>query len=320
MSNQESAQGAPSLMDVHHHMVPPAYLEALKQAGLDTAGFPSWTPQESIEMMDRLGIEKASLSISSPGVWFGDDAEARDLARVCNEYAASVVDSYPRRFDALAVLPFPDVEGSVQELAYAMDTLGLAGVILFSNVGGRYAGDPDFDPLMAELHRRGAEVLLHPNTVPEKDENAPLFPWAEYPIDLARAYARLVYCDTLVKYPDIRWILSHAGGVVPFHAERLGKAYYAKDGGLRWGRILKDLALKRHRGLDLAKGLRYDTVGATNPVTLSSLQSLVGPDRILFGSNFPWDSEESVGSSISYRVGAKGRPPGKSSNLNGMGA
>jgi predicted TIM-barrel fold metal-dependent hydrolase len=279
-------------------MVPPVYLAALENAGFDTEGFPPWTPQDSIEMMDQVGIQKASLSISSPGVWFGDDAEARELARTCNEYAASVVDSYPKRFEALAILPFPDVDGSLQELAYAMDTLGLAGVILFSNVQGRYVGNSEFDPLMAELHGRETLVLLHPNTVPEGDINAPLYPWAEYPIDLARAYARLVYGDTLVRYPDIRWILSHAGGVVPFHAERLGKAYYAKEGGLRWGRILTDLALKRHRGLDLAKGLSYDTVGAANPVTLSSLQSLVGPDRILFGSNFPWDSAESVEASL----------------------
>jgi predicted TIM-barrel fold metal-dependent hydrolase len=253
-------------------------------------------------------------------VWFGDDAQARKLARECNEYAASLVESFPGRFEALAVLPFPDVEGSIQELAHAMDTLQLAGVILFSNVQGRYVGDPEFDPLMAELHRRRTVVLLHPNAVPEEDENSPLYPWAEYPMDLARAYARMVYCDTLVKYPDIRWILSHAGGVVPFHAERLGKAHYAKEGGLRWGRILKDLALKRHGGLDLAKAVRYDTVGAANPVTLSSLQSLVGPDQILFGSNFPWDSEESIGSSIRYLVEATGWPPEKGSNLNGMGA
>ena len=199
MSNRVCAQGAPSLMDVHHHMVPPAYLAALSEAGLDTEGFPSWTPQKSIEMMDRTGIEKAYLSISSPGVWFGDDTEARTLARKCNGYAASVVGSYPERFEALAVLPFPDVEGSIQELAYAMDTLDLAGVILFSNVGGRYVGDPEFDPLMAELHQRQTLILLHPNAVPEEDENAPLYPWAEYPIDLALAYARLVYRDALFK-------------------------------------------------------------------------------------------------------------------------
>jgi aminocarboxymuconate-semialdehyde decarboxylase len=189
-------------------------------------------------------------------------------------------------------------------LAYALDALDLAGVILFTNVGSRYVGDPEFDPLMAELDRRKTSVLLHPNSVPEGHENAPLYPWAEYPIDLARAYARLVYNDTLVRYSHIQWVLSHAGGVVPFHAERLGRAYYAKEGGIRWGRVLRDLPFKRHRGLELAKGVSYDTAGAANPVTLSSLRSLVGSDRILFGSNFPWDSEPSIEASLGMLEGA----------------
>ena len=320
MTSQRDALNGHGRTDVHHHMLPSFYLKALDLAGIGTNAFFSWTPGMSLQMMDRLGITKAILSIPSPGVWFGNDAEARKLARSCNEYAAGLVDSQPARFGSLATLPFPDLGSAVEELAYAMDTLGLAGVILFSNVQGRYVGDPEFDPVMAELHRRGTLVLLHPNTVPDGDANAPLYPWAEYPIDLARAYARLVYRDTLVKYPNIRWILSHAGGVVPFYAERLGKAYYAKEGGLRWGRILRDLALKRHRGLDLAKGLNYDTVGAANPVILSSLQSLVGPDRILFGSNFPWDSEESVDSSIRFLVESTDWPRGKNLNLDGMGA
>ena len=304
MSSQRNAFRTPTLIDVHHHMVPPAYLAALREAGQDTTGFPSWNPEQSLEMMDRLGIDKAILSISSPGVWFGDNGEARRLARVCNEFAAGVVEGHPGRFSALAILPFPDVDGSIQELVFALESLNLAGVILFSNVGSRYVGDPEFDPLMAELDRRKVSVLLHPNSVPEGQENAPLYAWAEYPIDLARAYARLVYNDVLVKYPRIQWVLSHAGGIVPFHAERLGRAYYAKGGGIRWGRVLRDLPFKRHRGLELAKGVSYDTVGAANPVTLTSLRSLVGPERILFGSNYPWEAEQSIESALGFLEGA----------------
>jgi predicted TIM-barrel fold metal-dependent hydrolase len=119
----------------------------------------------------------------------------------------------------------------------------------------------------------------------------------------------LVLDDTLVAHPDIRWILGHAGGVVPFMAERLGKAHYAKMGGLRWGRILKDLFLKRHGGLALAKGVGYDTVGADNPVTVGALRRLVGPDRIHFGSDLPWGPEESVEASIRFlELGMKPAP------------
>jgi predicted TIM-barrel fold metal-dependent hydrolase len=250
--------------------------------------------------MDRLGIGRALLSLPSPGVWLGNDGDARSLAHSCNRYGASLAERHPGRFGALAALPFPDLEGALQELTHALDTLQLDGVILFSNVHGRYVGDPEFDPLMAELSRRKALILLHPNPLPREAENAPLYPWAEYPIDVARAWARLVLNDTLVAYPDIRWILGHAGGVVPFLAERLGKAHYAKAGGLRWGRILKDLFLKNHGGLELAQTVKYDTVGAENPVTHAALCRLVEPDCVLFGSDFPWVPEEAVETSIRF--------------------
>ena len=294
MTSQTISLTEPALIDVHHHMVPPSYLEVLGRAGVNTVEFPPWSPDRSLAMMDRLGIGKAMLSLSSPGVWFGDDAEARALARSCNAYAASLAKQHPDRFGALAALPFPDLEGALDELAYALDTLRLDGVILLSNVEGRYVGDPEFDTLMAELNRREALVLLHPNEVPTGDENAALHRWAEYPLDVARAYARLVYNDVLVRHPDIRWILAHAGGVVPFVAERVGKAYYAKGKKLRWGRIIKDMMAGRNGGLELARSVSYDTAGAANPTPLAALHRLVTPERIHFGSNFPWDSEAVV--------------------------
>lgn len=284
----------PPALDVHHHMVPAGYREALRQAGLDTSGLPDWSLEASLEMMDRVGIGRALLSISSPGVWLGDDAEARSLARTCNEFAASLVSQNPTRIGALATLPFPDLEGSVGEAGFALDTLGLDGVILLSNVDGKYVGDPEFDPLMAELHRLEALVFLHPNHVPAEDENAALHGWPEYPLDVARAYARLVHNDVLLRYPGIRWVLAHAGGAVPYMAERLGKAHYANQDKLRWGRIIKDLVLKRNGGLELAKGVGYEVSGAVSPVVFTALRRLVEPDRIHFGTNFPWDPEEVV--------------------------
>jgi predicted TIM-barrel fold metal-dependent hydrolase len=136
-------------VDVHHHMVPSFYLEALARVGVGTSGFPTWTPEQSLLMMDRLGISKAILSLSPPGVWFGHDADARELARSCNEYAAELVEKHPARFGALAILPFPDPEGAEEELAYALDTLQLNGVLLLTNVDGMYVGDPESETLMA---------------------------------------------------------------------------------------------------------------------------------------------------------------------------
>jgi predicted TIM-barrel fold metal-dependent hydrolase len=259
-------------------------------------------------MMDRVGIQKALLSLSPPGVCLGNEEEARTLARSCNEYGASLAGKHPDRFRVLGALPLPDLEGAMTEAAYALDTLKLDGVILFSNVRGTYVGDPELDPLMAALEERRARVLLHPSPVPDDEENTALYPWAEYPIDVARAWARMVLNDTLVRYPGIRWILGHAGGVVPFMADRLGKAHYAKVKGLRWGRILKDLIRNRHGGLQLAKQVSYDTVGAANPVTYAALRQLVGPDKIRFGSNFPLDSEDGVEASIAFLSSREGSP------------
>ena len=309
MSWHQTDSNAPALLDVHHHMVPPAYLQALAKDGRDIRGLQEWAPKLSLRMMDRVGVGKALLSLSPPGAWLGNDEEARALARSCNEYGASLAGMHPGRFGVLAALPFPDLEGAITEVAYALDTLKLDGVILFSNVHGMYVGDPEFNPLMASLKERQALVLLHPNSVPDDQENAALYPWAEYPIDVARAWARMVLNDTLVRYPGIRWILGHAGGVVPFMADRLGKAHYAKMKGLRWGRILKDLIRNRNGGLQLAKHVGYDTVGATNPVSHAALRQLVGPGQIWFGSNFPWDSEESVEASIGFLSSREGKTP-----------
>jgi predicted TIM-barrel fold metal-dependent hydrolase len=295
-------------VDVHHHMVPPHYRNALEMSGIDTGGIPAWSPDHSSRMMERLKVDRALLSISSPGVWFGDDVQARELARSCNEYSASLRAKHPDRFGALAILPLPDLEGALEETRYALDHLGLDGVILLSNVDGNYIGDPESDDLMAELNRRNAFVLLHPNHVPVGNEDVALHPWAEYPIDVARAYARLVYNEVLICYPDIRWVLAHAGGVVPYLAERLGKAHYAKEGKPRWGRIILDMAAKRNRGLELAQCMGYDTVGAANPVSFAALDRLVSWERIHFGSNFPWDSEATTAAAISFLGRELGSP------------
>lgn len=291
------------LVDIHHHAVPPDYADALERRGRVTSALPSWTPRKSLELMDRLGVARAHLSVSSPGVWFGDHGEARSLARSCNEYLAELKNQHPRRFGGLAVLPLPDPEGAREELTYALDSLGLDGVILFSNVGGTHVGEPELDGLMGDLHCRKATVLLHPNGLPADHPNAPLHPWAEYPIDLARAWSLMVYREILVRFHGIRWVLGHAGGVVPYLADRLGKVYYLKNEKPRWGRILLDLARNRDGGLELARRVEYDTVGAANPVTLAGLQRLAGPGRIRFGSNFPWESEERVEAATRFLTG-----------------
>ena len=147
-------------IDIHHHMLPDFYIEALNARGYDVSDLPEWTPESSLALMDSLGIEKAILSVPSPGT---SDPE---LARSLNEYAARLESAHRGRFGAFAVLPFPDVEASVREVAHALDELELDGVILFSNVEEAYLGDPEHDAILAELDRRGATVFVHANDRP----------------------------------------------------------------------------------------------------------------------------------------------------------
>src|SRR5262245_47259069 len=159
------SERAPSFIDTHNHAMLPDYVTALGKIGVTDAGgvpFPHWDAQSDLALMDRHGIAAAVLSVSAPGVFFDDVGLARRLARACNEALAETWRAHPARFGALAALPLPDVEAALAELAYALDVLKLDGVCLLTNVGGRYLGDPLFDPLMAELDRRRVTVFAHP--------------------------------------------------------------------------------------------------------------------------------------------------------------
>ncbi len=128
---------------------------------------PAWNPVQSENLMDKVGIGTAILSISSPGVHFGDDSAARDISRQCNEYCAEVITVDPSRFGAFAVLPLPDVNGSLKEAEYALDTLKLDGVVMLaSQSDGTFLGDKKYDDLLAELDKRKTVVFIHPTVHP----------------------------------------------------------------------------------------------------------------------------------------------------------
>jgi predicted TIM-barrel fold metal-dependent hydrolase len=284
----------PGRIDVHHHILPQLYVEALAKLGHTGGGgmpFPAWDPQSTLAMMDRQGVATAVTSISSPGVHFGDPNAARELARRCNELSAKLVADHPTRFGAFAVLPLPDVKGALLELEYALDVLKLDGVVLFtSHVDGRYLGDPLFDDVMAELDRRNAVAFVHP-VVPKTSEairlDVPGFA-AEFVFDTTRAAINLVWSGTLERRPNLRFILSHAGGTTPFLVGRIA--------------LLGALPQMRERAPKgaahyLAR-LYYDTALSAVPNALRSLQELVGSDKILFGSDFPFAPEPITRSSI----------------------
>jgi predicted TIM-barrel fold metal-dependent hydrolase len=210
---------------VHAHFVP-AELRASVPAAPIFRGFAAWEPSAALEMMDRQGIATAILSMVLWNGLFaaaGDAAAARRVARSSNEVAAQAVRSYPGRFGGFACLPLPDVDAALAEIDYALGTLRLDGVALLTNHDGVYLGDSRLDPVFDELNRRKAVVFLHP-TLPACAEHTSLGyapSLLEFVFDTTRAVTHLVLSGTLERCPDLRLIIPHAGGTVPFLVDRL---------------------------------------------------------------------------------------------------
>ncbi len=219
----------PHRIDVHAHYLAPLYREALQESEMWLIGgipVPDWTPELALGFMNAEGIAVQMLSVSDPGVEFVDGASAPALARACNDYVAGVVREHPGRFGAFAVLSVNTVEEAVEEAVRALDDLSLDGVGLLSSYAGRYPGDPVFEPLLSELDRRGAWVMVHPASVaPElkPDLSVPGF-IAEYPFDTTRAFMSLLFNGVFERHPNIRWQFAHGGGTLPMLRARLSAA------------------------------------------------------------------------------------------------
>jgi predicted TIM-barrel fold metal-dependent hydrolase len=278
---QAPAAARPHRIDVHHHVTPPLFVTELHQQLLDLRPMLNWSPQKSLEDMDKAGVATAIASVTNPGIWFGNVEQSRRLARGFNEFAARLAADHPGRFGVFATLPLPDTEGSFGEIEYALDTLKSDGIGLMTNYGDKWLGDPAFDAVMAELNRRKAVVYTHPvaaaccgNLVPDIRDAV-----IEFATDTTRAIARVMFSGTAAKYPDIRWIFSHAGGTAPFLAERL----------LRVPVTNKELAARVPNGVmhELRK-FHYDVAQAAHPYALASITKLVATSQMLFGTDFPF--------------------------------
>jgi 6-methylsalicylate decarboxylase len=273
-------------IDVHHHALPPVYMEALERLGIKQGGaagvpFPEdWSPAASLALMDSKGIQAAVVSIASPGVWMGGARTARDLARRNNEYLAGMVADHPTRFGAFAVVPLPDVEAAVGEAVYALDTLGADGVGLLASTEDRYLGDPRYEELMQELDRRSAVVFVHPHLHSSSRQLGLGIPETlfEFVVDTSRAALNLVLSGTMERYPNIRWILAHAGGTVPFLAWRWALADTAPR--------FREVAPKGV--VHYLRQLYFETALSVSPFAMKPALDLGGPGRLVFGSDFPF--------------------------------
>jgi 6-methylsalicylate decarboxylase len=271
-------------IDTHHHVVPAAYAAWLRRKGIAAGGLPipEWSAGSAIALMDKYRIQTAIMSVSTPGVHLGDDAEAREKAREVNEYAAEVVRKHHDRFGFFATLCLPDVKGSLDELAHAFDQLHADGVVLLANSRGIYLGDRAFDALFDELNKRKAVVFVHPSHLFGVDPLQGVPPFiADFLLDTTRAAVRLAGSGTLDRCPDLKVILSHAGGFVPYAAYRIAGAASPK----------RDFA----DGLAQLKKFYFDLAISGSPTALPSLMTLAQPDHVLYATDWPYATDAIVG-------------------------
>ena len=283
------AQPAKTRIDVHHHFIPPAHADVLA-ARRSSGRPPKWTAQMSIEEMDKSGIATAIVSLVQPATWFADDvALSRKLGREGNEYAAKMAQDHPGRFGQFATISPPDAEGSLKEIEYALDTLKADGIGLMTSYGDKYLGDRAFEPVYQELNRRKALVYVHPTTPACCGRVTEGLPPStiEYATDSTRTIGQLVMSGLSVKYPDIRWIFSHAGGTLPFLSAR-----FVRLAQERKPAHLPDGPLPEFRRFyyELAQG---NTGGQ-----IAALLKMVPVSQVLYGTDFPFRDGAEVNGGI----------------------
>jgi len=277
------ASEAGGMIDVHFHLIPQFYRDAVYAAGRGPAigRYPDWSPQLALEVMDEHGIALAIASIAQPGVGFLPDERAAGFARRCNDHAAELIARHPQRFGCFGLVPMHEAAAAVAEAKYCLETLRFHGIALFASYGEKFLGDAAFDPLLEYLNAREAVVHVHPGLHPSS--RALALPWPafmiEYPFDTTRAAVNLLFSGALERYGKIRFILSHAGGTLPFLAWRLSVA------------PMIDKRLARRSRADISAGLKrfwYDIALAAGAEPMAALSRIAAPERILFGSDWPF--------------------------------
>ena len=284
LAEAQAAQ-PPFRIDLHHHVIPPKWIDEARSHKPDNSwgqNIVGWTPAISIEQMDQHRVAYAVTEIGLPGVWWAPPADAASLARYSNDYVAEMQKNYPGRFGMFATIPLPYVDETLKEIAYAYDTLHADGVGLITSYGPLWPGDQKFDPVWQELNRRKAVIHVHP-TVPNCCVN--LIPdvanaTEEYLFDTARAITSLMFSGTLTRYPDLRFIFSHAGGAFPDIADRV----------TRTARENKKINARMPGGDPMAAlgKLYFDVASSVNPINFDGLRRFTSIERIVVGTDLPY--------------------------------
>ncbi len=267
-------------IDTHNHVIPPDYRKALQKAGIGDAGgraMPEWSVESALQTMDELNVGTGILSVSAPATTFlPAAADAVGLARDLNDFNACVAESAPERFGFFASLPLPHVDESVTEAVRALDELNADGVVVLANHAGTYVGEEGQDDLFATLDARFAVVFVHPAELPGPVVPG-VVPWAtDFLLDTTRAAYLLVRNGIRSRYPNIRFILSHGGGFVPYAAHRMAMG------------ILADTGRNPVESLDELSSFYFDTALSSTEAALPTLLAFAKPGHITFGSDFPF--------------------------------
>ncbi|MFC4907059.1 amidohydrolase family protein [Actinomadura gamaensis] len=274
-------------VDTHHHALPPRMRQwAIDQGILPPTGGPSWarwTLEGTLATMDANDIAIGVASAPVPAEVFADREVAGSGVRECNESLAELVRDHPTRFGFFANVAMLHPDLALEQIAYALDELGADGVLLNTSAAGRYLGDRAFDPLLAELDRRGAVVFTHPSSPKGIVEVPGVGDWlGDFLLDTTRTALSLIATGALDRYRRLSVILSHAGGFLPYMAGRAE----------RWGREDDGPApAKVRRAL---RRFYYDTALPMSPYATPTLLGAVGAERVLFGTDWPANSAREV--------------------------
>jgi predicted TIM-barrel fold metal-dependent hydrolase len=290
-------------IDVHFHIIPPFYRDAVYEAGSGPAigKYPDWTPELALELMDSYDIELAMTSLAQPGVQLGKPENACALARRCNDYAADLIARWPQRFGAFAVVPMGSTQHAVEEIAYSLDVLKFDGVCLFASYGEKFLGDPLFNPVLEILNDREAVVFVHPALHPSSKKLELRWPgfMMEYLFDTTRAAVNLVFTGAMERFSRIRFILAHAGGAMPYFAWRLSVSPMIDP------RLPQ---LPPEKILGHLKHYWYDNALAPGPQSMHSLAHVAAAERIVFGSDWPFANARVIAAAVAAHVESVAEP------------
>jgi len=283
--------GNSGLVDVHAHFTTDGYIDRAKAAGysepdgMPESYWPQWSAPRHLELMDQAGIARAILSLSSPGVHFGNDAAARSLAREINETSADIVREHPQRFGHFISLPLPDIDGSLDEIAHGYEDLAADGVIMMTNNAGVRLGDSRLRPVLEELNPRAAVILLHPTSSAGHEQLSFGYPrpMIEFLFDTARTVVDFVLGGAAERYPQLRLIVPHLGGVLPLLTDRV--ELFRSISGEHWPTPAVTEILGR---------FYYDLAGTPSAIQIAALNTIARPAQMLYGSDYAWTRHDQV--------------------------